>query len=484
MTVYTTFAGLALAAFASASKTLSSVVSMYTGPAVCIHLIVAVIMLAVQVPLSAELTRLADNDANNIDDAEARLVSAGLTYGSITMLFSVFLVYTPEDKREVPDTAGGFNFRGKRRGFSLGSVRKFLAQFLTPSAKKWCMGVYLIVFLLQGLSAWSLQKAVKIYYRSIQARHPMSDDDIVLLRISVVAFYIVICQVFLIAFFTPMLADLPENEQFFIQKAFTALLALNSGYRPVEDEETSEQNSDEKALFLRKVKEAVSEIESAQRDSFDMLSKLRKLFARVIIVEGSGSGIGSGSGSGGSSASAASAAPTASTTTCSAAFAATSSAASASALRASASAPVAVSEVPASTQPSKGCRGGCNRWKLTPKRYVGVYLISLCFCSFGCSVYILWEAGVQVGLLGDLEAILWALLVLAMVVGLLMASVQWVWHACFTIALFNVILFTYLSTLPFCSDDALPTALKPTLCSRGACWHCTPSSLVQYCRCC
>ena len=91
---------------------------------------------------------------------------------------------------------------------------------------------------------------------------------------------------------------------------------------------------------------------------------------------------------------------------------------------------------------------------MTSKRYVAVYLISLCICSLGCSVYILWEAGVQVGLLGDLEAILWALLVLATVVGLLMASVQWVWHACFTIALFNVIVFTYLFTLPFRSDDA------------------------------
>ena len=41
-TVCTTFVGLALAAFASASKTLRKMVLMYTPAAVCIHLLVAV----------------------------------------------------------------------------------------------------------------------------------------------------------------------------------------------------------------------------------------------------------------------------------------------------------------------------------------------------------------------------------------------------------------------------------------------------------
>ena len=388
-TVYTTLFGLALAAFASASKTLRKMVSKYTALAVCIHLSVAVMMLAAQVPLSLELIRLANNDAN-INDVEARLASAGLTYGSITMLFSVFLVYTPEHKREVTASAGAITLTccdKVRVGFSHDSLREFLAQFLSPCAKRVCMSIYLVVFLIQGLSAWSLQKAVEIYYQSIQAQHLMSKDDIVLLRISVVAFYVVICQVFLIAFFTPM-ADENENDWFWVQKWFKALLALGS--RPV-GRTPSKRNkpNDEDHLFPAAYK-ALSQLDNSWGklrnvdDPLDMLRKLRKRFASVIIVS----------------------------------------------------------------------KGSNPKRYVNHKTYVGIYLFGLCLCSLGCWLYVLWEAGVQIGVLDDLEAILRSFVVVAVVVVLLLASVQWVWDACFTIVLLNVLVNTYLFTLPFSSDDA------------------------------
>ena len=393
VTVYTTFAGLALAAFASASNTLRNMVSKYTAPAVCIHLLVAVMMLAAQVPLSAELTRLANNDANNINDVEARLASAGLTYGSITMLFSVFLVYTPPVPVKVTDDAGAVNIRGVRVGFSYGSLRKFLAQFLTPLAKKVCMSVYLVVFLLQGLSAWSLQKAVEIYYQSIQAHNLMSEDDVVLLRVSVVAFYIVICQVFLIAFFTPM-ADVRENDVSWVQKGFKALLAIKSSSQPVGQTPSDEPNEKEHLLPA-----AHRTLSQGVDDSLDMLVELRVVFASVTIVS--------------------------------------------QGLEGTPSEPLeAIAAI------------GSDRRKVSSRRYVGIYLFALCLCSFGCWVYVLWEAGVQIGVLDDWQAVSRALVVVAVVVVLLLASVQWVWHACFTIVLLNVLVVTYLFTLPFCSDNA------------------------------
>ena len=386
-TVYITFAGLALAAFASASKTLRKMVSLYTAPAVCIHLLVAVMMISVQVPLSAWLIRLANNDANNIDDVEARLASAGLTYGSITMLFSVFLVYTPEDKREVTKKTG------TSLGFFPGSLRRFVAQFLTPLAKRVCMWVYLAVFLLQGLSAWSLQKAVEIYYQSIQAHNLMSEDDIVLLRVSVVAFYIVICQVFLIAFFTPM-ADVRENDVSWVQKGFKALLAIKSSSQPVGQTPSDEPNEKEHLLPA-----AHRTLSQGVDDSLDMLVELRVVFASVTIVSQGLEGTPS--------------------------------------------------------EPLEDIAAiGSDRRKVNSRRYVGIYLFALCLCSFGCWVYVLWEAGVQIGVLDDWQAVSRALVVVAVVVVLLLASVQWVWHACFTIVLLNVLVVTYLFTLPFCSDDA------------------------------
>ena len=402
-TVYTTFAGVALAAFASASKTLRKMVSKYTALAVFLHLLVAGIMLLAQFPLSAELTRLAKNDVD-IDDVEARLASAGLTYGSITMLFSVFLVYTPSAKRKVTAAAGGATVRvGKREvrvGFSRDSLREFLAQFLSPHAKRVCMRVYLVVFLLQGLSAWSLQKAVEIYFQSIQAHHLMSEDEIVLLRFFVVVFYIVICQVFLIAFFTPM-ADVRENDVSWVQRSFTALLALKSGsWSRVMT--PSEEPHDEEALLMAAEEALLMAAQTSLSQGVeDMLVKLRVFFASVIIV---------------------SQWPSLKGTPC---------------------------------EPLEAIAViGSDRRKVNAKTYVAIYLSGLCLCSLGCWVYVLWEAGVQIGVLDHLEALRRALVVIAVVVVLLLASVQWVWHACFTIVLLNVLVVTYLFTLPFCSDGA------------------------------
>ena len=247
VTVYTTIAGVALAAFASASSKVRTIVSKHTVAAVSFHLVAAALLIAAQVPLCAELVRRAQEDA----DAELRLVSAGLGYAGVSMLFSVFLVYTPSVKRTVTADSGGTTVRmGRveiRVGFSRGSLREFLAQFLSPLAKRVCMTLYVFVFAAQGLSAWSLQRAVEIVYSDLPDQQ-LSDDEILLLRVSVAAIYVIVCLIFLIAFFTPM-ADAPENARFLVQRGFAALLSLKKGPASA-DEDAPADDDGELGLLL------------------------------------------------------------------------------------------------------------------------------------------------------------------------------------------------------------------------------------------
>ena len=129
------------------------------------HLVTAAAATAIQMPIAVSLRQ---QSPNAHDEGTVRLATAALFHVVLTLLCSLFLIYTPDQKAEVTTESGGVEIQilGQKRrvGFSRGTLRNFLSQFVTSGARRAVLIAYLATCLLQPLAGWGLTVAIGIYF--------------------------------------------------------------------------------------------------------------------------------------------------------------------------------------------------------------------------------------------------------------------------------------------------------------------------------
>jgi hypothetical protein len=130
------------------------------------HLVTAAGATAIQMPIAVSLRQQTSQSAN--DEGTVRLATAALFHVVLSLLFSLFLIYTPETRAQVTTESGAVEVEvfgtTRRVGFSRHVLRNFLSQFVTSSARRAVLLAYLATCLLQPLAGWGLSVAVGIYF--------------------------------------------------------------------------------------------------------------------------------------------------------------------------------------------------------------------------------------------------------------------------------------------------------------------------------
>lgn len=170
---------------------LNGLVRSYPVVMVTVHFASAAVLVCLLAPAVSRLDVLR---ASAVHQTEHRAVACGLLYAALSVLWSLLLIYIPKETRTVDASSGGLEIGGQRIGFEEDSLRAYLSQFVTPTARKWATRLYLLAFVLQFFAAWSVQEAVRLF---------VADADVAT-RLTALGWYVTLALVFLVAFFMPL----------------------------------------------------------------------------------------------------------------------------------------------------------------------------------------------------------------------------------------------------------------------------------------